>query len=117
DDDVQDSLRVLPGGARGDRPVFVLRDVPLEPGPHRVRLRFEREARPVDTGPVGAGGDAGAAPLVLDTVLVAAPGSIELITLAADGTAFVVVSGRESGEEPRAAAVPGTRPNLRAGRG
>lgn len=64
--------RVLPGGARGDRPVFVLEDHPLSPGPHRVRIGLEREA---------GGTVHGARRVALDTVLVARAGGIELITL------------------------------------
>lgn len=71
DDAPPDSSIASPGGARGDRPLFVLRDIPLEPGPHRVRVRFERED-----------GDGSAAPpLVFDSVLDARPGRIQLITV------------------------------------
>ena len=71
DDAVPDTIRVLPGGARGDRPLFVLRDTPLATGPHRVRVRFEREGQPGDAAP----------PLVLDTILFASAGRIDLVTL------------------------------------
>ena len=36
---VQDTIR--PPGARGDRPITVLRELPLAPGRHRVSVRFD----------------------------------------------------------------------------
>jgi hypothetical protein len=78
DDAPADTTRVMPGGARADRPLFVLREIPLQPGRHRVRLQFEREA---------ASG-AAPSPLVLDTILHAEPGAIELITIDAAARRF-----------------------------
>lgn len=37
---VSDTVR--PSGVRGDRPVYVFRDVPVRPGVHRLRIRFEQ---------------------------------------------------------------------------
>ena len=71
DDGAPDTMRVLPGGARGDRPLFVLRETPLAPGPHRVLIRFEREHPEREDAP----------PLALDTVLDVVAGRIELITI------------------------------------
>lgn len=38
---VDDTVRG--GGARGDRPIFVLRELPLAPGEHDVRVSFVRQ--------------------------------------------------------------------------
>jgi hypothetical protein len=65
-----DTATILPGGARGDRPVFVLREVPLGPGPHRVRVSLQR-----------ADGEHIAAAFHMDTVLTAEAGAVELVTL------------------------------------
>ncbi len=71
-----DSALVLPGGVRADRPVYVLRELPLAPGPHRVRVRFERNGASsttiMDTIP---------RVLALDTVLHMRSGVVALITL------------------------------------
>ena len=68
---------------RGDRPVFVMREVPLRPGPHRVRLRFAQEG---DTG------DAAPPALAIDTVVHAAVGIVHLITLDPASARFVIRS-------------------------
>ena len=48
---------VTGGGARGDRPVYVFRELDVPAGPHRLDVRFERQAIPgVDS--VGADADA-----------------------------------------------------------
>ena len=78
DDAPADTVTVLPGGARADRPVFVLRELPLVPGAHRVRVELGR-----------ADGEHPGATLTLDTVLTAAPGAVELITLDAEATRLV----------------------------
>jgi hypothetical protein len=36
---VNDTIR--PGGARGDRPIYVLSDFPVDPGEHRIQVRFD----------------------------------------------------------------------------
>lgn len=38
--------RVRPGGARGDRPVYVFREVAVAPGERRLRVTFEQERGP-----------------------------------------------------------------------
>jgi hypothetical protein len=81
DDGMPDTTRVTPGGARADRPLFVLRETPLDPGSHRLLMRFEREGA-APTGPP---------PLTLDTVLDAAAGRIELITIDPASRRFVHV--------------------------
>lgn len=40
---------VTGGGARSDRPVYVLRDLPVPPGGHALAVTFEREALPADS--------------------------------------------------------------------
>lgn len=85
DDAAPDTIRVLPGGARGDRPLFVLRDTPLAAGRHRVRVRFEREGPARDAAP----------PLVLDTNLVASAGRIDLVTLDPHTPQFILRTSRE----------------------
>jgi hypothetical protein len=48
---------VTGGGARGDRPVYVFRELDVPSGPHRLEVRFERQSMPgVDS--VGDGDDA-----------------------------------------------------------
>jgi hypothetical protein len=42
--------RLAPAGARGDRPVFVLRDVPVSPGRHRLDVVFDPVGRPGERG-------------------------------------------------------------------
>jgi hypothetical protein len=88
DDQKADTMEVKPGGARGDRPVFVLRDVPLSPGPHRVRVRFGRP-----------GAESGEAALALDTRMQAEPNRIELITLDADADRLLHVRRPSSDRE------------------
>ena len=54
---------VTGGGARGDRPVYVFRELDVPAGPHRLDVRFERQSIPgVDS--VGADADAS-----LDTLM------------------------------------------------
>jgi len=60
---------VHPAGARGDRPVYVLEDVPLAPGPHRVSVTFRRSD--------GSEGDPG---LAFDGTLLFAPREVLLLT-------------------------------------
>lgn len=76
DEAAPDTATVLPGGARGDRPLFILRETPLSPGPHRVRVTLARS-------------DGRGAAFTLDTVLTAAAGAVELITLDAEGGRLV----------------------------
>lgn len=66
-----DTSRVVSGGVKGDRPVFILRDSAVAPGAHRVVVRFEQ---------VEGGGETPLR-LAIDTVLQAHAGTINLITL------------------------------------
>lgn len=72
-----DTVRVVPGGAKGDRPVYVLRDFPVRPGSHRVRVRLIRDgvATPV---------------LALDTLLRMEAGTVGLVTIAPDGRQLII---------------------------
>lgn len=91
DDAPADSLRILPGGARGDRPIFVLHDMPMEAGPHRVRIRFEREG--FDEASRTREQTGGLPPsLAIDTLLHATAGAIALVTIAPGARSFEVVS-------------------------
>lgn len=77
-----DTTRVVQGGAKGDRPLYVFREIPLEPGRHRVRIRFAAAA----AAPV----EAQVAPLALDTVLHMDVGAVVLVTLGADTRTVIV---------------------------
>ncbi|MBR9988207.1 MAG: hypothetical protein KFH98_00550 [Gemmatimonadetes bacterium] len=76
-----DTSRVLQGGAKGDRPLFVLKELSLEPGPHHVRVRFASGAGlPAEESVV----------LALDTVLHMHAGTVDLVTLGPDGRTLIV---------------------------
>jgi len=75
-----DSALILPEGARGDRPVYVLRERPLAPGEHLVEIHFAPAAGEGDT-------------LTFARTVHARPGAIELITTAPDGGTLVHLSG------------------------
>jgi hypothetical protein len=75
-----DTTIVLPGGARADRPVYVLRETPLAPGPHRVLVTF-----------TGLSAHDDAPQLSLEADLDARPGRVELITLDPEGHRLVHV--------------------------
>jgi hypothetical protein len=77
-----DTARVVQGGAKADRPLYVLREFSLEPGPHRVRVDFTPENDVPAEAPV--------VPLALDTVLHMDAGAVALITLGPDGRTFIV---------------------------
>lgn len=94
----RDSTIVLPGGARGDRPVFVLRELPLEPGTHHVSIRFDRERADDDRdyrSPQQSANGAHPISLGFDTTLLMHAGRIELITLASDGARLVHIAPTE----------------------
>lgn len=82
---VDDSVRAA--GARGDRPLYVFREIPLAPGAHALEVRFARQGR----------GSAGSTPALLELSdsLHLAPGEVALVTYDADLRALVVrVPGR-----------------------
>lgn len=81
DEQAVDTSRVVPAGARADRPIYVFAEKRLEPGPHRVRITFAREDSVAN----------GAAALSLDTVLNTLAGGVELITMDPGGRGLVHV--------------------------
>lgn len=86
DDHAPDTSRVVPAGAKSDRPIYVFDEKRLAPGPHRVRITFGREDSVAN----------GAAAFSLDTVLNTFAGEVELITMDAGGHGLVHVSnGRQ----------------------
>lgn len=90
DDGVPDTSRVLPAGAKGDRPIYVLKEKEVAPGSHRVRIDFAREDEAdTDDDDEEDDEDDDAPVFAMDTVLDMSAGSIELITMAADGKRLV----------------------------
>src|SRR5262245_54318460 len=75
-----DTIRVAPSGAKGDRPLFVLHDVPLEPGLHQVRVEFAPTERAMNAPVITYSG-----------VLIARAGRITLLTLSPTGSELVAV--------------------------
>ncbi|MEX0906815.1 MAG: hypothetical protein WD054_00685 [Gemmatimonadota bacterium] len=74
DDAPPDTVELIRGGVKGDRPLFVLEQRALPEGEHRVRIALERLA------------SSGAATLTqLDTVLTLVHGGVQLITMDDDG--------------------------------
>lgn len=73
--------RLAPAGARGDRPVFVLRDVPVSPGRHGLEVTFD---------PVGPTLEEGHR---LERALDVAPGEVVLVTWDAEAERLVVREG------------------------
>jgi hypothetical protein len=76
-----DTTPLVRGGARGDRPLFVLEERTLPPGRHRVRLDLERTTT--------AGAELIA---TLDTILEVSGGAVQLVTLDADARRFTTRS-------------------------
>jgi hypothetical protein len=77
---VDDTVRA--SGARGDRPLYVFREIPLLPGTHDLRVRFGRAEQ---------GADGGAPPLLeLARPLSLASGEVALVTYDADLGELVV---------------------------
>jgi hypothetical protein len=79
DDNAPDTLQLLRGGVKGDRPLFVLEDRRLPPGRYTFGIRLLRL------------GDDGEEVLTnLDTTLALASGRIALVTLDAEGRELIV---------------------------
>ena len=74
-----DTVRIVPAGAKGDRPIFVLHDIMLPPGNHEVEVEFEPED-------VASRHE----PLEFEGVVHARPGSIALITIAPNARALIL---------------------------
>ncbi|HSJ23136.1 MAG TPA: hypothetical protein VK929_00530 [Longimicrobiales bacterium] len=73
DGSVADTLHLVRGGFKGDRPLIVLEERNLEPGRHSIQLQLIRAA---------ANGSTILA--ALDTTLLLGPGDVGLVTLDAD---------------------------------
>jgi hypothetical protein len=67
-----DTIRLARGGARGDRPIFLLNERTLPPGQHRVRVDVQRRNGSHATENILAG---------LDTTLTLERGVVQLVTL------------------------------------
>jgi hypothetical protein len=98
---------VRPAGAREDRPLFVFRELTLEPGEHQVAVNWVRETGPDPLpadSPAIRGGLRGTGPLSLDATLDLAAGDVALVTydpdrrsLATAGRGIVRSTSRTSG--------------------
>ena len=75
---------IHPGGARGDRPIYVLSDFPVDPGEHRVQVRFDPILLPGTTWLPGA------QPLSFDQTVSLGQREIVLVTLDDDTKQLVV---------------------------
>lgn len=93
--------RVLPAGARHDRPLYVFHEIPIPTGEHRLAVRFVREdTRRERGGGSGRGRDddhserRSATPsyLELETGFRARPGEVTLVTYDADQRELVARS-------------------------
>lgn len=81
DDNAADTIHLVRGGVKGDRPVFVLEDRTIPPGEHHVRVQLVRSSASRDT-----------VLAALDTGLTLRLGWIQLITLDPDGDRLIVRS-------------------------
>lgn len=81
-DGAADTIALRGGGVKGDRPLFVLLDRPLEPGRHPVRVTLTRSIPGAASEPLAA----------LDTVLAMRPGHVQLVTLEPETRRLVVRS-------------------------
>lgn len=79
---VRDTVR--PSGVRADRPVFVVRDVALRPGVHRVEVALEALV------PEGFDAAGAVARLALEEEVRIGPAEIALVTLDPEGARLVV---------------------------
>jgi len=79
------------GGARGDRPLFVLRDLPVAPGSHDVEVSFTRERAPAEASD---GAEVTPARLELERSIEVAPGQIVLVTYDPDTRTMIVQDAR-----------------------
>jgi len=80
DDGAADTIRVVRGGLKQDRPVYVLLDTTLPPATYRVRVSLTRERE-------------GATEQVLeplDTLIRMGAGHVGLVTLESEGSGFIV---------------------------
>jgi hypothetical protein len=89
--EVQFDSRIEASGARGDRPLFVYRELFLPPGKHAVRVSFAPEDLQADSPEVQAADSRG---LYLDTVLELNVGEVRLVTRNEDTGALEVALPR-----------------------
>jgi hypothetical protein len=82
---------VEPAGARGDRPVYILRDVEVEPGLHDVLVTFDTRL-PGDAGDTAAGSNGFPKYLRLESRVEVGLGEVALITY--DGERRTLVERR-----------------------
>jgi hypothetical protein len=75
------------GGARGDRPLFVLHDLPVAPGFHELQVSFIREKALAEASDSA---DVTPARLELERSLEVAPGQIVLVTYDPDTRTIIV---------------------------
>lgn len=94
---VVDSGRVAGSGMAGEGTLYVLRELPVAPGSHRLSVRFERE-------PDGTGADSSALHdarrrtvpprLTMDTTITLGAGEVVLVTYAPELERLLVLAGR-----------------------
>lgn len=80
-------------GAREDRPLYVSRDLPVQPGPHRLAVSFARESRAVGDSAIAPGGLSTPARLTLDTTVAVASRRVVLVTYDEEREQLVVRDG------------------------
>ena len=98
DDAAPDTTHLLPSGAHGDRPIFVLQERQLQPGAHRVRVWFARESAEREHDREEHEERRHERPrLRLDTNISARAGMVELITLDPIARKLVHVTSRKPG--------------------
>lgn len=104
DGQVRHRSTVEAAGVRGDRPLYVFKALPLEPGSHRVRVTFERADHVAGSAPPGkaegpgvgepaaadSAGPAVPARLVLDRRVRATTHDVLLVTYDADAAALAL---------------------------
>jgi hypothetical protein len=88
DDGPADTLQLLRGGVKGDRPLFVLKERRLAPGMHHVTVELQRI--------VGSTAGAREASVLarLDTTLLLQAGRVQLVTLDEAGRNLLVRTSR-----------------------
>lgn len=82
-------------GAREDRPLYVSRDLPVQPGPHRLAVTFARESHAVGDSAIATGGLRTPAHLTLDTTVAVASRRVVLVTYDEEREQLVVRDGSE----------------------
>ena len=90
----QDTIDVVRGGVKGDRPLFVLEERRLRPGRHRVEVGLHRVTDTSDRDGRHVEGRSRGDELLasLDTVLDLEAGAVQLVTLGGESRNLTVVS-------------------------